>query len=310
MTHASLFTGLGGFDIAAQWCGWSNIFQCEINDFCRTILKYHFPKTELYADIETTDFTKHRDTIDVLSGGFPCQPFSIAGKRKGTTDDRFLWHQMFRAIQEVQPSWVVAENVYGLITQERGLVFERMCTGLEIEGYDVQPFIIPACAVGAPHKRSRVWIIAHRADTGIESVQRSGQNSVCKFGISANTERDRRKTRGTVSNIEEQNESKRANVFRNSERLSKERTTPNANSIGSEKSVNKCETVEFTQNIPSFRNFPTQSPICSGNDGLSHRLHGITFPAWRRKSLEAYGNAIVPQVAYEIFKTIEQTYKS
>jgi DNA (cytosine-5)-methyltransferase 1 len=159
--HGSLFSGIGGFDLAAQWCGWTNVFQCENNDFCQKILKHHFLNTELHADIKTTDFTKYRDTIDIISGGFPCQPFSVAGKRRGTEDDRFLWEEMFRTIREITPSWVVAENVYGLLTQQNGLVFKRVCADLESEGYEVQPFVIPACAVNAPHRRDRVWIVAN-----------------------------------------------------------------------------------------------------------------------------------------------------
>lgn len=89
MTHASLFSGIGGFDLAAEWAGWTNAFNCEIDPFCRKILKYHFPDAEQYGDIRTADFTIWRDRIDVLTGGFPCQPFSLAGKRKGTEDDRY-----------------------------------------------------------------------------------------------------------------------------------------------------------------------------------------------------------------------------
>lgn len=102
-THASLFSGIGGFDLAAEWVGWKNVFHCEINEFCAQILKYHFPNADHYEDIKTTDFTKWRGKINVLSGGFPCQPFSLAGRRKGAEDDRYLWPQMLRAIQEIKP---------------------------------------------------------------------------------------------------------------------------------------------------------------------------------------------------------------
>jgi DNA (cytosine-5)-methyltransferase 1 len=133
MTHASLFTGIGGFDLAASLMGWENIFQCEIDPFCQTVLKYHFPKCELFSDIKTTNFTKYANTIDVLSGGFPCQPFSTAGKRKGTgtDDDRYLWPEVLRVVWEIQPAWFVGENVSGLLTQQSGVVFERVCADLE-----------------------------------------------------------------------------------------------------------------------------------------------------------------------------------
>jgi DNA (cytosine-5)-methyltransferase 1 len=118
MTHGSLCSGIGGCDLAAKWCGWTNVFQCENNGFCQIVLKYYFKNTILHEDIKETDFTGYRGTIDVISGGFPCQPFSTAGTRKGTSDDRFLWPEMFRVIREVRPAWVVAENVCGLLSQE------------------------------------------------------------------------------------------------------------------------------------------------------------------------------------------------
>ena len=113
MTHASLFSGIGGFDLAAEWAGWTNAFNCEIDPFCRTILKYHFPNAKQYEDIRTADFTIWKDRIDVLTGGFPCQPFSLAGKRRGTEDYRYLWPAMLDVIRTVRPRWVVGENVYG-----------------------------------------------------------------------------------------------------------------------------------------------------------------------------------------------------
>ena len=310
MRHGSLFSGIGGFDLAAAWVGWSNVFQCEINDFCRTILKYHFPKTELYEDIKTTDFSKYRGAVDVISGGFPCQPFSVAGKRKGTADDRFLWSEMFRAIHDVQPSWVVAENVYGLLTQQSGLVFERVCADLETAGYEVQPFVIPACAVNAPHRRDRLWIVANRANTGIESVQRKRKNGICKFESIADSKSNGRRAGRTNREIEESNTTERTSIFSNINRFSKKQIVANSDCIGSKQSANKCKTVKFTQNIPNWREFPTQSPICRRDDGLPGLLDGITVPKWRRKSIEAYGNAIVPQVAYEIFKVINEIENS
>lgn len=171
MTHASLFSGIGGFDLAAEWAGWTNAFNCEIDPFCRKVLKYHFPNAEQYEDIRTTDFTVWKDRIDVLTGGFPCQPFSLAGKRRGTEDDRYLWPAMLDVIRTVRPRWVVGENVYGIVNWSEGLVFERVCADLEAAGYEVQPYIIPACGVGAPHRRDRCWFVAHRADAGSETMR-------------------------------------------------------------------------------------------------------------------------------------------
>ncbi len=153
MNHGSLFSGIGGFDLAAKWMGWQNMFHCEIDDFCNKVLKYHFPDAKEYKNIKETDFREWNGKIDIVSGGFPCQPFSTAGKRKGTEDERHLWPQMLRAIQEIVPRWIVGENVSGIINWNDGLVFEQVHADLENAGYEVKAFILPACAVNAPHRR-------------------------------------------------------------------------------------------------------------------------------------------------------------
>ena len=166
--------------------GWRNAFHCEINPFGRAVLDYWFPNSKSYEDITNTDFSEWRGKIQVLTGGFPCQPFSYAGQRRGATDDRYLWPYMFRCIDQIQPDWVVAENVAGILTMvEQGEVsqvassadlfdtlndirgyrlretftLQRICDDLEGHGYTVQPVLVPACAVGAPHRRDRVFII-------------------------------------------------------------------------------------------------------------------------------------------------------
>lgn len=171
LIHGSLFSGIGGFDLAAEWAGMVNAFNCEIDPFCRRVLKYHFPNAEQYEDIQKADFSKWTDRIDVLTGGFPCQPFSLAGKRKGTEDDRYLWPAMLDIIRIVRPRWIVAENVLGIVNWSKGLVFDTVCSDLETNGYEIQPFIIPACGVGAPHRRDRIWFIAHRTDTRLEALR-------------------------------------------------------------------------------------------------------------------------------------------
>lgn len=194
MTHASLFSGIGGFDLAAEWAGWTNLFNCEIDPFCQRVLKHHFPNAEQYTDIRSTDFTLWRGRIDVLTGGFPCQPFSVAGKRKGTDDERHLWPEMLRAIREIRPRWIVGENVGGILSWSGGLVFEQVCADLETEGYEVQPLVLPAAGVGAPHRRDRVWFVAHRADAGTESMSRSKER-LHPAGYAPNTDLNRRRHR-------------------------------------------------------------------------------------------------------------------
>ncbi len=160
-THGSLFSGIGGFDLAAEWMGWRNLFHCERNPFGQKVLKHYWPDAELFEDITKSDFTKYANRIDVLSGGFPCQPYSTAGKRLGKADDRHLWPEMLRAIREIRPVWVVGENVRGLVSWNGGMVFDEVQSDLEAEGYEVLPFILPACAVNAPHRRDRVWFVAY-----------------------------------------------------------------------------------------------------------------------------------------------------
>ena len=172
MKHGSLFSGLGGFDLAAEWMGWENIFHCEWMEFPRKVLDYHFPNADSHIDICKTDFKKYANKIDILTGGFPCQPFSMAGKRKGTNDERYLWGEMLRAIQEIEPTFVIAENVFGITNIDDGLVFEQVCLDLEAQGYEVQPFIIPAAAKNAPHRRDRVWFVA--TDTHSVGLQTEG----------------------------------------------------------------------------------------------------------------------------------------
>jgi len=116
ITHASLFSGIGAPELAATWMGWQNLFNCEINPFCRQILNYWFPNTTSYEDITQTDFSPWRGRVTVLSGGFPCQPFSHAGQRHGAEDDRYLWPQMLRAIREIRPAYVLGENVTGIVS--------------------------------------------------------------------------------------------------------------------------------------------------------------------------------------------------
>ncbi len=284
MTHASLFSGIGGAEVAASMMGWQNLFHCEIQEFPRRVLDYWFPNSESYEDIKNTDFSQWRGKVDVLTGGFPCQPFSVAGRRDGAADDRYLWPEMLRAIREVQPTWVVGENVSGIATmvesgrvtkmgrtdhlfeenflyrEESRFTLDRICADLECAGFSVQPFVIPACAVGAPHRRDRVWIVAHANGT---------------------RQRGRKDEPKPVAWCER---------------------TPNPGTCRAAWSASIS-----TAGGDGWRHFPTQSPVCGRNDGLPFDVDSlaISFARWRRESIRAYGNAWVPQVAYEIFRAIE-----
>ena len=228
LIHGSLFSGIGGFDLAAEWAGMVNAFNCEIAPFCRRVLKYHFPNVEQYEDIQKADFSKWKDRIDILTGGFPCQPFSRAGKRKGTEDDRYLWAAMLNVIRTGRPRWIVAENVLGIVNWSKGLVFDTVCSDLETNGYEVQPFIIPACGVGAPHSRDRIWFVAHRTDTRIEAL-RERPNEVYSNSPASNTPRLGRISRGPTSNRSIQKEEIGSNIYVAIERFGRKRTFTDPN---------------------------------------------------------------------------------
>ena len=510
MRHGSLFSGIGGFDLAAEWMGWENVFHCEWMEFPRKVLDYHFPNADSHIDICKTDFKKYANTIDILTGGFPCQPFSLAGKRKGTDDERYLWGEMLRAIQEIKPRFVIAENVFGITNIDGGLVFEQVCLDLENEGYEVQPFIIPAAAKNAPHRRDRCWFIGVRNatdnngiirregwesqprkqsrhgesnescnteiddvaqnplfsrclhgesnqeraevrkfgdigtrsadgiylskgdatdtngdglskqwrydssrqinarsnasfkwsantknfDNGNTSTNLSGQSTVDGgIGEQANGETNQLTTakgicgvdkkcdqcKGIIRNDRCENVNCRALVQDGYERIQSSEhrgmdkncgdissdgtnewkddgtninrmdgDATNSNSIGIKtreigaileqpntkreatrfinvalqgdamytnstirkgKHIGQKREREFNRpnsrfGINDFKNFPTQSPVCGGDDGLPTNLDGITFPKWRAESIKGYGNAIVPQIAYQLFEII------
>ena len=394
MTHASLFSGIGGAELAASWMGWENLFHCEINPFCRRVLEYWFPNSTSYEDITTTDFTPWRGKIDILTGGFPCQPFSLAGSRKGAEDDRYLWPHMLRAVREIQPAWVVGENVAGILTMvqpgeavdvasqatlfgedndpvtrlRQTYTLEAICQDLEDAGYSVQPFLVPACAVGAPHRRDRVWIVARlAADTA--GIGRAGR---CAAGGRHDDNPPLgRDLLGTDAGRGGERIAPYAHLDRQRERtdeqepLTERHGTPNHGQGGSDGHLacpagrverhapaqpsqedispgirdkwlaphalqQQGERIGLEQQEPRrarqgqfgrsrgeddsilpadrWATFPTQSPVCGRHDGFSALLDGITFPKWREESLKAYGNAIVPQVAYEIFHAIQAEY--
>ena len=160
LTHIDLFSGIGGFSLAAKWAGFETTVFCEKDPFCQKVLKKHWPDVPIIEDIFEFDGSKHRNAT-LLTGGVPCQPVSCAGKRRGKEDDRWLWPEALRVIRECKPQWVILENVRGLTSLNGGVEFENLLLELEFENYETRAFLIPACGVDAPHKRERVWIVAH-----------------------------------------------------------------------------------------------------------------------------------------------------
>lgn len=403
MTHASVFSGIGGPEVAAAMLGWENLFHCEINPFGRQVLDYWYPNSKSYEDITKTDFREWRGRVNVLTGGFPCQPFSYAGQRRGATDDRYLWPHMHRCINEIQPDWVVAENVAGILTMvEQGEVskmasqatlfdegdslrgyqlretftLERICRDIEADGYEVQPILIPACAVGAPHRRDRVFIVARRNDAdskcerlfSSEQEQRprpeeglsegSGGRYVGERGTESKFSCATRRIHGEITDVES---SQRRDHAGHGGATEERQSTPHPDShrgcevdehmepkladgakpVSNGRQRNVADTdntrlegrdqsgrEEGGQRLHLWRhfaghgdeggeegicgqrwqNFPSVSPVHRGNDGLPFDVDRLTlsFGKWRTEALKAYGNAIVPQVMYEIFRAIEQ----
>lgn len=357
--------------------GWENAFYCEINPFGRAVLGYWFPESKCYEDITKTNFKEWRGRIDVLTGGFPCQPFSYAGKRGGRNDDRYLWPEMLRAIDEIRPTWVVGENVAGLATMVEGGVLidlgheatlfeeadeirkyelresftiERICRDLEHVGYSVQPVLIPAAAVGAPHRRDRIFIlarnVAHAAGCKHRASEEGGRPEGGWCGIIA--AKDKRglpskrvdglySLQGDAQNPVGLRCGQREDEVPGSEReqrdpgaRSPERIRPAAGVDVTHSDLQRChesdtpaqprEKKRFNRKAyfdgritdglqpgERWRGFPAQSPICGRNDGISFDVDGLSISPgeWRRETLKAYGNAIVPQVMYRIFQAIE-----
>lgn len=358
MDHISLFNGMGGFQLAAQWMGWKNVMSCEIDPFCNQVTRYYWKDCKQYEDIRKTDFTIWRGRADVLSGGFPCQPFSNAGRKKGTEDNRYLWPEMLQAIEQIQPTWVVGENVTGILTMEdtsgkskevfpkmenrtvvryqeidiyeaiyarqKKMLVTSICEDLERIGYEVQPIAIPAASVGAPHRRERIWFLAHRnsercndrdnnrkkrhiqSDQNWNAKENKPEWNRREFGISEI--RENRVITDTFSKNVQRDIPKRQREKKSRRCFSKDFVT-DPSGIGQwRESYRTGETGFFDKEgkIPDWKNFPTQTPICDGNDGLSSQLDAITFSKWRRESIRSGGNAIVPQVALEFFKGIDQ----
>lgn len=273
MTQLELFAGIGGFGLAGHWAGIETVCQVEIDPFCQRVLEKNFPHAYKHDDIHTFDGRPWRGSVDIVSGGFPCQPYSHAGQRKGNDDDRALWPQMFRVIREVRPTWVVGENVAGLITMDGGRVFDGIVTDLESIGYSVEAFVIPACAVGAPHRRDRVWIVANRDS----KLQQQPEGFV-------------RDERGRITDGNQECPTSDAGRVN----WEKRGLRPKSNYVwaADEYGNGHCGHI-WTEHW-----LQAATRLCRVDNGLPRRVD-------RSKRLKALGNAIVPQVAYQIFQAIK-----
>jgi len=284
VNHLDLFSGIGGFALAAEWAGFKTVGFVECDPFCRKVLKKHWPNVPISLDIRTMSVSKDIK-INLLTGGFPCQPFSTAGNQRGENDDRYLWPEMLRIIRECKPSWIIAENVSGIIP-----MLDPILESLEREAYTWQAYLIPASSIGAPHKRERVWIIAHanreRRDHGADS----------------------RKGRYVQDNFDRYFEKiykEWSQYIPQSWETFNTRFTTDSNSVSSiqknsdiEKNKASWQRHTRTDISSRFRIDPEEdeSPIPGVDDGLPDIVD-------RNKAL---GNAIVPQVIYPIMKLIAE----
>jgi DNA (cytosine-5)-methyltransferase 1 len=308
MKHLDLFSGIGGFAYAADqvWDDVEHTF-CDNDPFCQEIIKKHWPNSPIYGDIRqlTTHTDSERelqpqgskqefrewvgDGVDLLTGGFPCQPFSAAGRRRGTEDNRFLWPEMLRVIQEFQPTWVIAENVRGLLTIDNGMVFEQVCLDLEASGYEVQPFIIPACAVNAPHRRDRIWFVAHTTSErrGTEPRDVSQANE-----LEASERQEERDAKSGSANISDATHSR---CEHGSEGSGKGVAGETSKWSSTTEETQRHERIDWERNWHEIA-----TALCRVDDGIPRRLD-------RTPRLKALGNAIVPQVAEEIMRALQDS---
>jgi DNA (cytosine-5)-methyltransferase 1 len=275
LKHIGLFEGIGGFSLAARWMGWKTIAWCEWNDYCQKILKQHFKEAQGHGDITKTDFTIYRGNCDILTGGFPCQPYSMAGKRKGKEDERHLWPEMLRAIREIQPRWVIGENVHGLINWNRGLVFHEVQAELEAEGYEVWPYVLPACAINAIHRRDRVWFVAYSNKC---TTRPPGKSDRAFKNGSKNNDEPKEWREQTEQHIG------CSNVLRD-----------DTNTECRRQQERRGQTVSEIGNYYFQSRWPQIEPLLRrGDDGLSNWVDRV----------KALGNAIVPQMAVQLFRVI------
>lgn len=279
ITHLSLFSGIGGMDLAAEWAGFRTVWQCEMAEYPTKILEKHWPDVPRCRDIRSLTKESFYDrtglgTVDLVSGGFPCQPFSCAGKRRGKEDDRYLWPEMLRVIQELRPTWVVGENVAGFVNM--GL--DQALADLEASGYQARAFVFPACAVDAPHRRDRCAIVAHTNQSGLQG---SKQHESPDAGRKAKSYRPVGQCGESVSDTDDR---------RRSVRWVRELSAAESPGSGGENlGRGKAE-------YGAGERWPAEPGVGRVAYGIPHRVDRI----------RCLGNAVVPQQFYPIFAAIAE----
>ena len=365
ITHYDLFAGIGGFSLALDQVFYEseiNHIFCEWEAFPTAVLKKHWPEGEYYGDIadlvadterkgregksrkterqhRLCDRSRENKDLTILTGGFPCQPFSHAGRRQGTSDDRYKWPEMFAVIKNVRPDWVIAENVRGLASWNDGMVLETVCTDLESQGYEVRPYIVPACGKGAPHRRERVWIVAnatkhdsrgdirelHKKNESQPESQEQHEDKGGELGdagqqYASNTRRERWSERTSESLQSKSQESEWENSSDSGWSWNRDWRKV-AFDTSAEVILETEELIEEDASGEPIRktilSLPTPARNDGVDDGLPRKMDGailrgkrtdnISASKHRQERLKACGNAIVPQVAVEIFRAIKTT---
>jgi len=320
-THLDLFSGIGGFALAAKWNGYRTVGFCDNEPYAQAVLKKHWPEVPCHKDIREVRGELYAG-VTLLTGGFPCQPFSVAGKQRGKDDNRYLWPEMLRVIQEAKPAWIIGENVAGIVN----LALDQVCADLEGQGYEVEPIIVPACAVDAPHRRDRVWIVGHSKLDGLTASKTSG-------GLLDQSEEQRGKVEEWESSGASCTSSDVADTISLSKRSAhgskewccvrgrKDEDIGQRNEMGgnsSDSSENVADSIsergcggnsereyaedagqssrdsrDNSRGVATWLAEPNVGRVANGIPNRSHRLKGL-------------GNAIVPQVASEIIRCINK----
>ena len=285
-----LFSGIGGFSLGFEKTGgFETIAFCEKDKFCQKVLAKHWNNIKIYDEIRNLKGIQ----ADVITGGFPCQPFSVAGKRKGTDDDRYLWDETLRVVAETKPRWFVGENVEGIINISEGKVLQQIQKDLESENFQVQCLIIPASGVGAWHQRKRVWIIAYSDNNGSHRPKRNAtikSSNKSKDRLSIRDDKDVSNSngglRGKRRTIEQSGENEVRRIYSSKEEQA--RNDLRSKAVG-------CDAL--SEQTKSW--WQTQSELCGVPNGISTELDKD-----RSNRIKALGNSIVPEIAYEIAKAI------
>jgi DNA (cytosine-5)-methyltransferase 1 len=307
MKVLDLFSGIGGFSLGLERAGMETVGFCEIDSFCRKVLQKHWPDVPIFEDIKELDGDEYRGTVDLICGGFPCQPFSVAGKQRGSGDDRALWPEMLRVIREVEPTWVIGENVPGIINME----LDTVLSDLEDSGYSCQTFNIPACSLDAQHIRARIFFISHtnsatlrdgteRGAQGRDHFQRSGNAIPAHDGPSQSmAHTDNRHWSREIKEVlgKQSGETSDRSAGSGEAMADTDSQRPQGRqTFGDSQGVREGSDEQFKRCFDS-----SSSTVWEPEPGVGRVAHGVPNRVDRLRGL---GNAVVPQVAELIGRMI------